>query len=182
MADLNSHFQYPYYRKRQHGSAAAIDLGGAVHFVHDFSTERVQTDKAHEYDQALRQSRLTAVRRRAGGSVMGTSALLSATPAAATSVYGDPSTATSAVLGDSHGSEQMHAAASAAHAKEDSNVPPDDIVASGGVGSGLGGSYIDGAGRFVRKEEEEEEGMEDGGVLGLLAQIYGRRDGPVQVM
>ncbi len=59
---------------------------------------------------------------------------------------------------------------------------PTTFVASGGVGSGLGGSYIDGAGRFVRKEEEEEEGMEDGGVLGLLAQIYGRRDGPVQVM
>ena len=57
----------------------------------------------------------------------------------------------------------------------------------GDVRSGLGESYVDGARRYPRggggaggglsarsmREEEEEEGIgADGGVLGLLAQIY----------
>jgi len=57
-------------------------------------------------------------------------------------------------------------------------------VPDGGVGSGLGESYVDGTKRFGGggREEEEEEGLEDGGVLGLLAQIYGRREGPAVVL
>ena len=47
---------------------------------------------------------------------------------------------------------------------------------------GLGDSYVDGAKRqiqpFVAEQDDEEERLlEDGGVLGLLAQIYGRREG-----
>ena len=42
---------------------------------------------------------------------------------------------------------------------------------------------MDGAKRAVKPYvsdagDDEEEELEDGGVLGLLAQIYGRRDGP----
>ena len=49
---------------------------------------------------------------------------------------------------------------------------------------GLGESYVDGAGKRpkllglsqTQQQEEDEELLEDGGVLGLLAQIYGRKD------
>ncbi|KAF9473774.1 APG9-domain-containing protein [Pholiota conissans] len=197
MADLNSHFQYPYYRKRQHGgSSAAVDITGAVHFVNDppfasSSGDRAAVstmDRAHEYDHALRQSRLAAaVRRRPGGagaSVMGVSALLSANPPAGpgASMYTvDVATATSAVLGDSQGSEHLAAAQRAVGVAAKAPVLGlgSDDASERGVVSGLGESYVDGAGRFTGRDEEEEEGMEDGGVLGLLAQIYGRKDGPV---
>ena len=57
------------------------------------------------------------------------------------------------------------------------------MAADEGVVSGLGESYVDGTKRYVGKAaEEEDESLEDGGVLGLLAQIYGRRDGPAVVM
>jgi len=46
---------------------------------------------------------------------------------------------------------------------------------------GLGESYIDGAAKRPKllgqsQQEEDEELLADGGVLGLLAQIYGRKD------
>jgi autophagy-related protein 9 len=61
-----------------------------------------------------------------------------------------------------------------------SDVHPENIVLDKGVGSTLGESYVDGAHHYggINREEEEEDGVEDDGVLGLLAQIYGRRDGP----
>lgn len=63
-------------------------------------------------------------------------------------------------------------------------------IAEGGDGegvgeciSGLGESYVDGAVRRpklgqsqTQQQEEDEEFLADGGVLGLLAQIYGRKD------
>jgi autophagy-related protein 9 len=50
--------------------------------------------------------------------------------------------------------------------------------------SGLGESYVDGTARRpkllgqsqTQQQEEDEEFLADGGVLGLLAQIYGRKD------
>jgi len=50
--------------------------------------------------------------------------------------------------------------------------------------SGLGESYVDGAAKRpkllglsqTQQQEEDEELLADGGVLGLLAQIYGRKD------
>lgn len=50
--------------------------------------------------------------------------------------------------------------------------------------TGLGESYVDGTARRPRllgqsqtqQQEEDEELLADGGVLGLLAQIYGRKD------
>lgn len=198
MADLNSHFQYPHYRRRFASNVATYTDGPgnvAVNnpFLNDIGTgggpsESVY-DKGLEYDQALRQSRLAAaVRKRGPGAqgVMGLSTLLAASVAGpsslgmpmgpgAASVYGagELAAAPSVVLGDSQGS---------VHLKEGtpigSETQPEDVAVDGGVGSGLGESYVDGTKRFAGKKEEDEDGMEDGGVLGLLAQIYGRRDGP----
>jgi len=148
-------------------------------------SESVHPDKAHEYDQALRQSRLAAVRRRGGtaagaASVMGMSTLLAAGPSMGPSVYVDPSTVPSAVLGDSQGSVELNAAL---RLKSGSGILSENIAPNGGVGSGLGESYVDGTKRYTGgREDEEEEGLEDGGVLGLLAQIYERREGPAAVL
>lgn len=56
-----------------------------------------------------------------------------------------------------------------------------DLGGDGGVDGGeLGESYVDGVARRTKpygvsqSQQEEEEELEDGGVLGLLAQIYGR--------
>ncbi|KDR81708.1 hypothetical protein GALMADRAFT_239851 [Galerina marginata CBS 339.88] len=213
MADLNSHFQYPHYRRRFGPSSANINrddvsgsgAGTTVHFANEggsSQTESMYMDKAQEYDQALRQSRLAAaVRRRGpgGGSVAGLSNLLAASaagPSASTytigagagagaaSVFGavDLAAAPSVVLGDSQGSVQLHGASSGVSKGKGASGGPGmlsgDMAGDSGVGSGLGESYVDGGKRFGGRMEEEEEDMEDGGILGLMAQIYGRRDGP----
>jgi len=107
------------------------------------------------------------------GSVMNMSTLLATGPAISADTF-DPADAPSVTLGDSH-----HASP---QVQPTSIVKSEvlDVVADGGVRSNLGESYVDGAHRFggINREEEEEDGVEDGGVLGLLAQIYGRRDGP----
>jgi len=62
----------------------------------------------------------------------------------------------------------------------DPAIPKAELAADGGVNSDLGESYVDGVSRRPRpfgisqSQQEEEEELEDGGVLGLLAQIYGR--------
>lgn len=158
-------------------------MAGTVHFASDPPQES-------SVDRSLRESRLaTAVGRRRGlgGSVMGMSGMLGAGagPALAASVFGDLSTAPSAVLGDSQGSMKLSAASTGvSRTRKDLRRSSDEIAVDDGVASGLGGSYVDGTKRYVGKaaEEEEEENVDDGGVLGLLAQIYGRRDGPAVVM
>ena len=55
-------------------------------------------------------------------------------------------------------------------------IPEEDLVSDGGVVSALGESYVDGKRPQIsvsQSQKEEDEEMEDGGVLGLLAQIYG---------
>ena len=159
-------------------------MAGTVHFANDPPQES-------SVDMALRESRLSTTlgrRRGLGGSVMGMSGMLGAGagtgPALAPSVFGDLSTAPSAVLGDSQGSMKLSATSTgASRTRKDPRRSSEEIAADEGVVSGLGESYVDGAKRYVGKAaEEEEESMEDGGVLGLLAQIYGRRDGPAVVM
>jgi autophagy-related protein 9 len=105
---------------------------------------------------------------------MNMSALLATGPAIGASVFVDPANAPSVTLGDSH-----HASPQVQPTSAVEDLIPEDVVAN--VGSALGESYVDGAHRYGgigKEEEEEEDGVEDGGVLGLLAQIYGRRDGP----
>ncbi|KAG0697005.1 putative transmembrane protein [Suillus ampliporus] len=72
------------------------------------------------------------------------------------------------VLGDSQGSI----------APPPPPIRDEDRNADGGVGSGLGDSYVDGDTQGKKPYESQQEGindeeeLEDGGVLGLLAQIY----------
>jgi len=208
MADLNSHFQFPHYRRRFGPSIATYQPGGVasdgvtgtgVHFAAEGpsgTSESVYTEKGLEYDHVLRQSRMSAAMRRRGGpgsSMMGMSTLLSVGPSShggtgvAASVYGpgELAAAPSVVLGDSQGSTQLSVPAAASGSKGKGNDNAGSAILSDtGDGDGLGGSYVDGAKRLNgRGEEEEEEDLDaDGGVLGLLAQIYGRRDGPAAVL
>ena len=84
--------------------------------------------------------------------------------------------AQTAVLGDSQGSVAPPPLARPAFGDHEDDLPAEaDRV----VGSGLGDSYVDGGKRvkvFVQQPDEEDD-LEDGGVLGLLAQIYGGRGG-----
>ena len=136
-------------------------------------------DKAREYDRALRASQ--SVRRRGpGASTMAGSVLHPAQlgqtgrpgDSLLQSTMGGPAMAQTAVLGDSQGSVMP-----AGGHVVDSVIPEEDLAADGGVGSTLGESYVDG--RRPRpsigqsQQEDDEEELEDGGVLGLLAQIYG---------
>lgn len=93
--------------------------------------------------------------------------------------------AQTAVLGDSQGSATIHGSKDGTTGVVDlqsSTIPEEDLVADGGVGSTLGESYVDGrrpaagVGSGIginQSQREEDEELEDGGVLGLLAQIYG---------
>ncbi|KAJ7219579.1 putative transmembrane protein [Mycena pura] len=173
MADLTAP-HYPNSILRRRG------MGGVPELAQSKPDSLSAGDRAQEYDRALRQSQHAATRRRGAGlagSMLNMSALVGAEPSAS-SVFGGNSTAQTAVLGES---AQSHAPVAQKHG----GIVEEDLAADGGVGSGLGESYVDG-GRHLpghgEAEGEEEDGMEDGGVLGLLAQIYGRREGPARVM
>ncbi|KAG6898292.1 hypothetical protein C0992_000737 [Termitomyces sp. T32_za158] len=180
MADYGAtHAMYPYGRRRHAGTGG---LEGAVHFQHvDPRHEGALADKAQEYDRALRQSQHAAVARRrgavGGASVLGVPG--GGMAASSSSVY-DETTAQTAVLGDSHGSVHMpgrpEAAAPRADGSDQGVIPPSEDIE---LDEELEGSYADGAKRArpFGDGEEEEEDMRDGGVLGLLAQIYGRKEG-----
>ena len=206
MADMNGLHRYPYYRQRHIPSAAGVyhghhtdamgtnlTSGGGAPMDSSHTTERAQ-----EYDHVLRQSRMVAALRRRGGgagsgtglvgagSVMNMSTLLATGSPIGASVFVDPSNAPSVTLGDSHHiSEGVSAKTANSTSKEmpgsaSGTIHPEDVAPDGGVGSGLGESYVDGARRYgVGREDEDEDGIEDGGgVLELLAQIYDRRDAP----
>ncbi|KAJ7632902.1 putative transmembrane protein [Roridomyces roridus] len=131
----------------------------------DLNTSHHPCDRTQEYDRALKQSQYAATRRRGlAGSVLGMSTLVG--PGASSVFHGGLDTAQTAVLGDSQGSVQVL-----------QQMPSGQYSADG-----LGESYIDGnrATDGERDGEEEEEELTDGGVLGLLAQIYGRREGVIR--
>lgn len=156
---------------------------GTVHFAGEPKAERSIADKAQIYDNALRQSQHAASSRRrvsGGGNVLGLSAL--GPGPSSSSIFGGMSIAQTAVLGDSQGS--VLPAKTGRTLGVESGMPPEDLEPDGGVGSGLGESYVDGA-KHTRPfdgEEEDEDGLRDGGVLSLLAQIYGRREGAPGVL
>ncbi|EGN95584.1 hypothetical protein SERLA73DRAFT_95101 [Serpula lacrymans var. lacrymans S7.3] len=149
-------------------------------------------DRAQEYDRALRQSQHAAMRRRQhfGGSVVGTTANLATSTIwqSGIGVDGNMPMARTAVLGDSQGSitAMQHGPMSPSH---HDGIPTEDLAPDGGVGSGLGESYVDGDTKGTKPYESQQEGinddeeLEDGGVLGLLAQIYAAKaQKPVHVI
>lgn len=184
MADFSaSHHPHMFGRRRQ---SAITNLEGTVHFAapEQPRVEGTLADKAQEYDRALRQSQYAAAtRRRApGGSVLGMSTL-SVGPSSS-SIFGGVAMAQTAILGDSQGSIRVSTGLKGAGRTSgveggETRIPLEDLAPDGGVGSGLGESYVDGGKRVMAYggEEEEDDGLEDVGVLGLLAQIYGRREG-----
>jgi len=171
ISEISANYPNAYLRRR-HTPTSLGDIGSHV---------PSRQERADEYDHALRQSKLAAaVRRRGpGASVMGMSTLLNPTSGhaggVAASVYGDLGMTPSATLGDSQGSAKMAAS------RTDTEIADDEPPIEWGAQSGLGGSYVTGAdgGGEARDEGEEQP---EGGVLTLLAQIYGRRDGPAVVI
>jgi len=153
------------------------------------------TDRAWDYERALHESRIAAVRRRGGGAVgagLGFGATSTMLGQSTGTMY-QSGMAQSVVLGDSDGSvalavpQQQQQEGPRGGKTEAAAMPipsgSGELVADsvGEVRSALGESYVDGARRHPRgvgptrpiQEEEDEEGLgADGGVLGLLAQIY----------
>jgi len=176
MADLNAGRASPHRRR------PSQNMEGTIHAERKPDASGNLQDRAHEYDRALKQSQVVAARRRGGlgASVLGMSTLQQPQLSASSVFGGGAAMAQTAVLGDSQGSVFP-----LTRPLSTSDIPEEDLEGVGG--SGLGGSYVDGAKRtkpIEIEEEEEEDGLEDGGVLGLLAQIYsGRtRDGPQRAM
>lgn len=176
------------------GEEGSVNVGGG----------KTLAEKAQEYDWALKQSQNLAGARRAGGLAasrggMGASILLAGSTTAggipAASVYSAQRAqdlAKTVVLEDSHVNTPP-SLQKALPAQKDSTGEESEMI--GGSEVELGESeYVDGAKRErigygdgqdggfdADGEEFLEELEEDGGVLGLLAQIYGRRDGPAAV-
>ncbi len=143
-----------------------------------------------EYERALHESQTAAVRRRSGAG-LGFGAASTMLGQSTGTVY-QSGMAQSVALGDSDGSvaladpqqQQQQQQQSSASAPMPIPSGSGELVADseGDVRSALGESYVDGAKRHARgvaggarsiQEEEDEEGLgADGGVLGLLAQIY----------
>lgn len=179
---MSSHLPYALGRRRHpYYAGGTTELSGTVHFGGERKADIPLADEGQEYDRALRRSQhAAATRRRApGSSFVGLSTL---TPGpSASSVFGGLSTAQTVVLGDSQESLRM---TTTGHSAQGSSIPPEDVAVDD-LGSGLGGSYVDGAKQvkpYGDAGDEDEDGLEDGGVLGLLAQIYGRTDGPKGVI
>lgn len=144
------------------------------------------TERSREYDQALRTSQM--VRSRFQASARNAEDVQQ-------SVMVGMELAQTAILGDSEGTTTLPS-----KDKEEPGFDPRPFEAKdkgkatavGGNGeeglgeaiSGLGESYVDGAARRpkllgqsqTQQQEEDEEFLADGGVLGLLAQIYGKKD------
>jgi len=180
---LSAHLPYALGRRRHpYYAGGTTELSGTVHFTGERKADVLLADEGQEYDRALRRSQHAAVtRRRAPGSSNVGHSTLTPGPSASF-VFGGSSTAQTAVLGDSQGSVRM---TTTGHSAKGPSIPPEDVAEDGSLGSGLGGSYVDG-GKQVKPYgdagDEDEDGLEDGGVLGLLAQIYGRTDGPKGVI
>ena len=169
------------------------DLSTSVQVHSDNGSEgKTLVEKAQEYDRALKQSQNIANARRSGTTgnrgAMGGSMLLSGSSAnaPAASIYTTQRAhdlAKTVVLEDSdaHFAPSQRAPETQ---KESERGEGSELI--GGSESGLGGSnYVDGARRertgygdgHDRGFDMDGEAFleEDGGVLGLLAQIYGRR-------
>ncbi len=164
------------------------------------------TDRTREYERALHESQTAAVRRR-GAAALGVGGVgfdtASTMLGQSTGTVYQSGMAQSVSLGDSDGSvavANLQPPAPPSYSSSSSaavGVPmPSGVSGSasgelgadsqGDVRSTLGESYVDGARRHPRgglggrsiQEEDDEDGLgADGGVLGLLAQIYSGTSG-----
>ena len=162
------------------------------------------TDPAREYERALHESQTAAVRRR-GAAAFGVGfGMTSAMLGQSTGTVYQSGMAQSVTLGDSDGSVALAdlqpppippppssslAAGVPGPSGGSGSGSGSELVADsqGEVRSALGEAYVDGARRHPRgggvgarsmQEEEDEDGLgADGGVLGLLAQIYSGTSG-----
>ncbi|KAI0077122.1 APG9-domain-containing protein [Panus rudis PR-1116 ss-1] len=137
-------------------------------------------DRSSEYDRALKASQ--TARQRIGRSVMQQSTRFAPSGPSASSIFQSQlGVAQTAVLGDSQSSTALSPPGQLPQTPKPSvdAIPEEDLAADGGVGSTLGESYVDGrrpqpgTQSVGQSQREEDEDLEDGGVLGLLAQIYG---------
>ncbi|TFY62696.1 hypothetical protein EVJ58_g3692 [Rhodofomes roseus] len=123
-------------------------------------------------DATLQDPRQSVMARRRGG---GTGGMGTGTSTIFQSAAGLDMAQTVA-LGDSQGSIMPQPPSARANQTTKDTIPEEELAADGGVGSGLGESYVDTRRRTSSsqvRDEEDDDGMADGGVLGLLAQIYG---------
>ena len=165
------------------------------------------TDRTREYERALHQSQTAAVRRRGVGVGVGFGTTSTMLGQSTGTVYhsgmaqsvslGDSDV--SVAVANLQPLAQPPAPSSSSSAEAGAGVPVASGVSSSGSGelgtdsqgevrSGLGESYVDGArrhpqgggvsARSMQEEEDEDGGLgADGGVLGLLAQIYSGTSG-----
>jgi autophagy-related protein 9 len=131
-------------------------------------------DKSQEYDRALKASQMVRSRFQPPSRNVGD---------VQQSVMVGMDMAQTAILGDS--GDTKDTAALPSKDKSRANAEGGDREEEMGEGiSGLGESYVDGTAKRpkllglsqTQQQEEDEELLADGGVLGLLAQIYGRKD------
>lgn len=165
------------FQQQQRGFDVANSNSTMQSTVHLDSGRKADiNDRANEYDRALKASQM-ARRRNIGASALMQSRL--GPGPSASSIFQSNAglnlnMAQTAVLGDSQGStmpQPLHS-----QQPSESVIPEEDLVSDGGVVSALGESYVDGKRPQVgvsQSQREEDEELEDGGVLGLLAQIYG---------
>ncbi|KAH8099544.1 APG9-domain-containing protein [Cristinia sonorae] len=175
MADYSAAHPHGLARRRfqRRPSVESTGLESTLQYEHHGSPSKARAsdpaEKAVEYDRALRMSRM-----RGANSILAHSRQQHHAHFGGSSVFQAGAIAQTAVLGDSQGSNAMP---SALHGGNASVIPEEDLMADGGVGSTLGESYVDGrrpdVGAVGQSQREEDEALEDGGVLGLLAQIYG---------
>jgi len=143
-------------------------------------------ERSREYDRALRASQMVRSRfqppsARNAGDVQ--QSLMVGMDMAQTAILGDSGdTATP----PSRDKEQPDLDPRPFEVKNKGKATVEEGDREDGVGEGivgLGESYVDGAvkrpkllGQSQTQQEEDEELLADGGVLGLLGQIYGRKD------
>lgn len=143
-------------------------------------------ERSREYDRALKASQMVRSRfhtpARNTGDVQ--QSVMVGMDMAQTAVLGDSESTTTLPSKDKEEPDLAPRSFDAKDKGKATTVGGDGEEGLGEAISGLGESYADGAARRpkllgqsqTQQQEEDDEFLADGGVLGLLAQIYGRKD------
>lgn len=139
--------------------------------------ERRFGDRAQEYDRALRESQNAALRRR---STLAKSSSPIEESISETAVPGEPGSSASGAAMKTE--RVMEESVDPFSTQNVGDIRSSDLADDGDVRSDLGGSYIDGKVNRARpstrpsaSQQTTDDNVEDGGMLGLLAEIYGTR-------